>query len=158
MPRRNERGEIRAAGGVVFRVDGDVLHVLMIHRPAFHDWSLPKGKVKKGETDAQAALREVEEETGLRCELGCELGVMHYRDRMARAKVVRYWAMTPRAGRFVPSTEVDSFVWLDLATAAMRATRSGERDFLARLLATTRVEEGLVQASSPVTVHEEEQA
>ncbi len=156
MPQHNERGEIRAAGGVVLRHEGGALYVLMVHRPAFHDWSLPKGKAKKRESDAQAALREVEEETGLHCDLGDELGEMHYRDRYGRAKVCRYWAMTPRTGSFVSSDEVDTFVWLELPIAAQRATRSGERDFLARLVETVSWHDGRAHVSSAVTVYEEE--
>ena len=60
---------IRAAGGVLVR-DGAVL---LVHRPRYDDWSFPKGKLDKGETDEQCAVREVEEETGLRCRLDAEL-------------------------------------------------------------------------------------
>ena len=64
----------RAAGGVVVR-DG---RVLVVHRPRYDDWSLPKGKLRLGESWEAAAVREVEEETGLRCELGELVGGMDY--------------------------------------------------------------------------------
>src|SRR5262249_56080756 len=67
--RAADRGVIRpgrAAGGIVLR-DG---RVLVVHRPRYDDWSLPKGKLRLGESWQAAALREVEEETGLRCRLG----------------------------------------------------------------------------------------
>ena len=53
---------IRAAGGVPWRrrPDGQV-EVLVVHRPRYDDWSFPKGKVKAGESDEEAALREVQE-------------------------------------------------------------------------------------------------
>ena len=59
---------MRAAGGVVVRRRGDTVEVLLVHRPRYDDWTLPKGKVDPGETDEQAARREVLEETGLQVE------------------------------------------------------------------------------------------
>ena len=86
--------------------------VLLVHRPAYDDWSLPKGKAHRGERDEDCALREVEEETGLRCELGRELPSTSYRDGRGRPKVVRYWAMTPLDGEARPRSEVDDIAWL----------------------------------------------
>ena len=101
--------EVEAAGGVVMR-DG---RVAVVHRPKYDDWSLPKGKLDEGESFEQAALREVEEETGLRCELGPELPSTHYEDSKGRPKVVRYWRMTPVEGEFSPTEEVDELRWLE---------------------------------------------
>ncbi len=117
---------VRAAGGLVFRGDGDALEVLLVHRPRYDDWSLPKGKLHDGEDDEAAALREVEEETGLRCELGPELPSSAYRDQKGRPKVVRFWAMRPRGGAFRPHEEVDDVRWLPLPAA--REALSYERD------------------------------
>ena len=109
---------VRAAGGVVCRsADREPVEVLLVHRPAYDDWTFPKGKLKAGERDADAALREVAEETGLRCRLEHELGVVSYRDRRGRPKVVRYWVMRPLAGEFAPTTEVDRVEWLRLDRA-----------------------------------------
>lgn len=118
---------VQAAGGVVWRrsPSGDV-EVLLVHRPRYDDWTVPKGKLDSGEDHAAAALREVEEETGLQCHLGPELGSTSYRDRRDRPKQVRYWAMTPTGGRFTPTAEVDEVRWLPLAEA--RARLSYERD------------------------------
>ena len=118
---------VQAAGGVVWRrsPSGDV-DVLLVHRPRYDDWTVPKGKLDHGEDHAAAALREVEEETGLRCRLGPELGSTSYRDRRDRPKQVRYWAMTPTGGRFTPTAEVDEVKWLPLAEARARLTY--ERD------------------------------
>src|SRR5207249_1974346 len=70
---RREDEMIRAAGGVVVRQGGNGLEVLLVHRPRYDDWSLPKGKCLPNEPDEACAVREVAEETGLVCELGGEL-------------------------------------------------------------------------------------
>jgi 8-oxo-dGTP diphosphatase len=98
---------VRAAGGLVVR-DGKVL---LVHRPKYDDWSFPKGKCDAGETDEGCALREVEEETGLRCELLEEIGETSYRDGKGRPKVVRYWRMRAVDGEFAPHAEVDAIRW-----------------------------------------------
>lgn len=106
---------IEAAGGVIWRLgEGGVVEVLLVHRPRYDDWSLPKGKLDRGESHQQAAVREVLEETGLRCRAGAELGSVRYCDRDGRDKRVRYWAMEPVAGRFAPNEEVDEVRWVRL--------------------------------------------
>ena len=118
---------VRAAGGVVER-DGDVL---LVHRPQYDDWSFPKGKLEQGETWETAALREVEEETGLRCELLDELGRTHYLVSMG-PKEVRYFRMSPH-GDARPQNEVDELRWLPLAEARALLTHERDRALLDRL-------------------------
>ena len=72
--------------------------------PKYDDWTLPKGKAERGESDEDCALREVEEETGLRCELLEELESSSYSDASGRPKVARYWLMRPVGGRLRPTT------------------------------------------------------
>lgn len=108
-----EEPEVRAAGGVMVRPGPDGLEVAVIHRPKYEDWSLPKGKLDGDESFEEAALREVEEETGMRSELGPELSSVHYRDRKGRTKLVRYWLMRAADGEFRPGPEVDELRWLD---------------------------------------------
>jgi 8-oxo-dGTP diphosphatase len=104
--------QIRAAGGAVARVnDEGELEVALVHRPRYDDWSLPKGKLDSGEGWEEAALREVEEETGMICELGPELSPASYMDRKGRSKLVRYWLMRPIKGEFQPGPEVDDLRW-----------------------------------------------
>ncbi len=119
---------IRAAGGVVWRrgADGDEDQVLLVHRPKYDDWTLPKGKRELGETDEQTALREVHEETGLVCRLGEELSESRYVDGRGRPKRVRYWVMTVESGAFAPNDEVDEVRWLPLGQVAAALTY--ERD------------------------------
>ena len=110
---------IEAAGGVVWRrSDEDGLQVLLVHRPRYDDWSLPKGKLARGEEAVDAAVREVREETGLICEVGAELASTRYLDRKERRKRARYWAMEPTGGSFVPNDEVDEIRWVRVADAA----------------------------------------
>jgi 8-oxo-dGTP pyrophosphatase MutT (NUDIX family) len=119
--------EIRAAGGIVHRRNGDEVEVLVVHRPRYEDWSLPKGKVDPGETLEQAALREVEEETGVRAKLGEHVGKNEYRDRHGRSKRVDWWLMEPVDGDFVPNEEVDETRWVPVAEA--RDLLTHEDDF-----------------------------
>lgn len=125
MPVDPDSAEVKASGGVPWRrrSDGGV-EVAVIHRPRYDDWSLPKGKLDPGESFEDAALREVEEETGLRCRLGEELPSTAYRDRKGRPKVVRYWLMEARddGERFAPNREVDAMRWISPADAAALVT------------------------------------
>ena len=104
--------EVLAAGGVVVRGGEDGIEVAVVHRPRYGDWSLPKGKLDEGEDFATAAVREVEEETGMRCELREELEPSVYMDRKGRPKLVRWWRMEPVSGEFTPNAEVDELRWL----------------------------------------------
>lgn len=103
---------MKAAGGVVVRRKDGTLEIAVVHRPRYDDWTLPKGKLEADESFKQAALREVEEETGLVCDLGRELSSITYRDRKGRKKTVRYWQMEPRKGRFEVNDEVDELRWV----------------------------------------------
>ena len=113
--------EVRAAGGVVLR-DGALL---IVHRPEYDDWTLPKGKLDPGETWEDAARREVAEETGLDCRPGDEVGRSYYTDARGRSKEVRYFRMEPD-GEPEPQNEVDEVRWVKLEDAP--AALSYERD------------------------------
>ena len=101
--------------------------LLVVHRPKYDDWTLPKGKAEPGEPDEECALREVEEETGLVCELGPEVAVSEYEDAAGRPKRVRYFQMTPQEGaEAAPQNEIDDVRWLKRQRAL--ETLSYERD------------------------------
>lgn len=115
--RVDEAKLVRAAGGVVRRNGRGVMRVAVVHRPGYDDWSFPKGKVDRGETLEETALREVEEETGLRCRLVAPLGCTAYADHKGRDKVACYWIMDVVSGRFRAGSEVDEVRWVTIDDA-----------------------------------------
>lgn len=127
---------VRSAGGVVWRrTDGDI-QVLVIHRPRYDDWSFPKGKAKEAESDEDCAVREVEEETGLKCEPGPELVSTTYRDAKGRKKTVRYWAMAlPDSIEPIAGDGVDDWLWLGSEEAAELLTWERDVEVLRSLAA-----------------------
>ncbi len=132
------RPVVRAAGGVVRRgSERGQVEVAVVHRPRHDDWSLPKGKLDPGESWREAALREVEEETGFRCRPVRRLGRTSYRDAKGRPKVVRYWLMDLADGEdgegFSPNREVDELRWCTPEAAAELLSYERDRVLVAPL-------------------------
>jgi 8-oxo-dGTP diphosphatase len=110
--------------------------VLVVHRPRYDDWTLPKGKCNPGESDEACALREVKEETSLVCEVGDEVAVVDYEDAAGRPKRVRYFAMTPTPGgvEAAADNEVDAVRWLTPREALETLTYWRDAEIVKRLL------------------------
>ena len=125
---------IIAAGGVVWRrdIEGEI-EVLLVHRPRYDDWSLPKGKLEEGEALISCAYREILEETGLSIKLGPFVGVVEYYvpDGL---KQVSYWSasLVEDKSVFHPNEEVDQILCLDLESADFKATRESDKEILER--------------------------
>ena len=132
---------ILAAGGVLWRPAGDSFEILLIHRPRYDDWTLPKGKVDEGDADlAATAQREVWEETGLRGRMGADLGEIRYTVK-GRPKVVHYWAMeldgdAASTDSFEANSEVDRLAWLPPDEARARLVYLPDAEIVDRFLAS----------------------
>jgi 8-oxo-(d)GTP phosphatase len=126
---------LRAAGAVVWRGAERSPEVAVIHRPAYDDWTFPKGKLKSGEHVIAGALREVREETGLTVLLGRALPPVHYMSA-GRLKRVDYWAarVASDAG-FEPGEEVDELRWLPVDEAKRLMTYEWDAGLLRALWA-----------------------
>ncbi len=125
--------EVSAAGGVVWRPGPPGIAVLVVHRPRYDDWSLPKGKCDDGESFEAAALREIREETGVVGELGHDLGSVTYTDHRGRSKIVRWWAVEAQRQEDPSDTdEVDVMRWVDPSQAHGMLTYDTDRAVLAR--------------------------
>ena len=127
--------DIAAAGGVVVRRDEQGrIRVAAIHRPMYGDWSLPTGKLEKNEGWLEAALREVKEETGYRCDASVELPHISYLDRKSRRKLVRYWLMEPIEGEFTADDEVDELRWVTQSEADELLTYPHDKELIRKAL------------------------
>ncbi|WTL50751.1 NUDIX hydrolase [Streptomyces sp. NBC_01497] len=116
---------------------GGAVELCLVHRPAYDDWSHPKGKLKHGESALAAALREVLEETGHYCVPGARIGTVDY-EVDGRPKTVEYWAAEESGGSFTPGDEVDRILWLSPAAARERLTQPRDRLLVDGLVAALR--------------------
>lgn len=143
MGRRTDSPRVEeAAGGLVARRDAGRPRILLIGQT---DWRtrrrttrLPKGKPEAGETPEETAVREVEEETGIRADVERELGVWRYAYYVpARGhyvhKRVRFYLMRPRAGTPRPRPGETLHVhWAPVAEALRTLTFDTEREVVRR--------------------------
>lgn len=145
---------VYAAGGVIWRIVGEKLMVLVIHRTAYADVTLPKGKVDPGETLAVTAVREIFEETGIRVRLGFPVGVSRYRMPSKRQKIVHYWSAhatedSIRASTFVPNREIAALEWVTAKKARGYLSYPADTEILDNFLRF--VDDGVLE-SFPVIV------
>jgi 8-oxo-dGTP diphosphatase len=123
---------IQAAGGLVWCEFPEGRKLAVIHRPRHEDWTLPKGKLGSGERWQDAALREVQEETGLKVRLEDFAGSCSYISRGV-PKVVLYWHMrVVGEAKFRPGNkdEVDGLRWLSTNQAHSKLTYEREKRLL----------------------------
>lgn len=127
-----------AAGTVTLRArPGKQPQVLLVHRPAYDDWTLPKGKLEPDEYEAVAAARETLEETGVRVRLHQPLEMIRY-PISTGIKAVHYWLATPQQiSRRPPDKEIDKVAWLSPRSAFTRMTYSHEKDIVQQALDAT---------------------
>lgn len=137
---------VLAAGALVWREKKGRIEVLLVHRPRYGDWSIPKGKLDPGETFPEAAVREVAEETGYRVRLHRPLPAAIYLLSDGRRKIVHYWVATVRS-RVGPGPEnpkeIDEVAWVPLADADSRLTRQSDHtqlDALRRQIETSTLD------------------
>ncbi|WP_405760342.1 NUDIX hydrolase [Streptomyces sp. NBC_01420] len=133
-------GTVRAAGCVLWRrppASTGGVELCLVHRPRYDDWSFPKGKLKRGESPRDAALREVLEETGHHCVPGPVLPMVRYVAN-GRPKEVTYWSAEATTGSFTPNDEVDAVLWLPPTAARTRLTQPRDREVLEAALTTLR--------------------
>ena len=145
---------VYAAGGVVWRMVDGRLRVLVIHRTAYADVTLPKGKVDPGEALAETAVREIFEETGIQVSLGIPVGVSRYRMPNKRQKIVHYWAAEAtekaiRASAFVPNKEIAAIEWVSPRKALTYLSYPVDVEILEQFL--TYVDDGVL-STFPIVV------
>jgi 8-oxo-dGTP pyrophosphatase MutT (NUDIX family)/phosphohistidine phosphatase SixA len=130
--------EVVSAGAVVLGPGGTVL---LVHRPKYDDWSFPKGKLDRGEHATAAAVREVEEETGVRIRLGVPLRDQHYPVR-AGTKLVHYWVGRAvgdgDVSEYQPNSEIDEVAWFPIDKARRRLSYRFDVDTLGEALQQSR--------------------
>lgn len=133
-----KRKEIVAAGTVTFtRREGKDPQLLVVHRPAYDDWTLPKGKLEPDEYEPVCASRETDEETGIRVRLAAPAGSISYMvNGGGIRKTVHFWEGMPLAKRRrKPDAEVDKVVWLTPSAALKRLTYDDEKGLVRQVLA-----------------------
>ncbi len=126
-----------AAGGVVLRTLDDAPHVLVVHRPRYDDWSLPKGHLDADEGPQEAAVREVEEETGVRARIVAPAGTTEHPVMLAEGSAIKrvHWYVMHPSDTTDPSArpadeEVDVASWWPVVRALTDLTHAGERALL----------------------------
>lgn len=150
--RRKTRNEHSSGGAVIHSFDGRP-YVAMIATRNRTRWGLPKGAVSKGETSEQAALREVQEETGILADIVSPLDTIEYYFRAGDTlirKRVDFYLMHYVGGKLTPQlTEVDDVEWVELSEAIRRASFESEKKLLSSAL--EQIESAAKAASSPAS-------
>jgi 8-oxo-dGTP pyrophosphatase MutT (NUDIX family) len=124
-----------SAGGIVFRHEPDLQFLMILD--AYGRWTFPKGHVEEGESPQQAAVREIEEETGITGSIGDEVGETRYtyhHPRRGRVhKTVIFYLVRYLGGRVRPREgEVVQAEWVLPEEAARRVDYDGYDGLVAK--------------------------
>jgi 8-oxo-dGTP diphosphatase len=144
---------IKAAGGILQRSTPRGDEVMVVYRKRHQDWTLPRGKVKDGESFQEAAMREVEDETGCSCRIGNYLGTISYSDNGV-PKVVLFWKMTLVEEKGSRNNEqIGEALWLQVPAAIERLTHAQEKALLSRVGSIPKQSEIPVAPAVPAQSH-----
>ncbi|MFC4076746.1 NUDIX hydrolase [Salinithrix halophila] len=118
-----------SAGGVVYRRENSQVKILLIE-DRYSRWTLPKGKKEPGETDQETALREIEEETGIRGRIQKRLETIRYRyfhpNHGDISKEVHYFLVEAGAGSVTPQlSEITGAAWFSPEEAWRKQQEEG---------------------------------
>lgn len=132
------RNEV-SAGGVVYRGEDDAIEIALAARRTRRGdlaWGLAKGAIEPGETEEQAAVREVLEETGLEVDVESDLGDIRYFyvwEGVRVRKRVHFFLMRMTGGDVEDhDAEMEDVRWFPLSSAVKRAAYRGEREVIER--------------------------
>jgi 8-oxo-dGTP diphosphatase len=123
-------GAIACVGAIISDASGRLLLIKRGHEPGKGLWSLPGGRVEAGETDEQAVVREVLEETGLTVAVGRLVGTVRRPAPGGAVLDIRDYAATVTGGTLAAGDDADDARWAGQAELAGLPLTSGLVDAL----------------------------
>lgn len=125
-----QNGKIQKAGGVIVLDATGEKRIYVVHRPRYDDWTLPKGHIDEGETTQQAAVREVQEETGFTCEVVRELPAHEYQLPSGQRIEVHFFEMQILEEGKPLDAEADRGEWWTIEEASERLTYPSSQAYI----------------------------
>lgn len=116
---------IPCVGAVIRDDEGRLLLIKRGHEPGAGLWSLPGGRIEPGETDTEALVREMREETGLTVKVGRRLGSVRRPGLGGDVIDISDYAATIIAGRLTPGDDAADARWVDTAELESMAITDG---------------------------------
>lgn len=127
---------LHSAGGIVFRKEGNKCEVALIATKNRTVWTIPKGIIDKDETPEQAAVREIEEETGLKSRIIEKIGQKSYwfflKDENVKCRKTVTYFLLEHTGGSINSIccEIDEASWFSAAEAENTVSYKSDRDIV----------------------------